>query len=238
MQLPRELTTVTPLSKILALILFFLLPIIGFLFGMQYESSKDLYESVEMNEQGNYNMKPTVSVNQTTTFKSLDIPVINTNGWLTYTSKYGYTIKYPRDWIIYSNDWYEGNIAFGPPDKDTEIVLRHRDSHDMNSHGGPPIGGSINLALPEDNPQNLTSYEWAMKRRSTQIPVDIDNISINGQEAAQMDAHGLGIIVYISRGSKMYKFANSSVGIETKGGYDYDYKEIFYQILSTLNFTN
>ena len=38
MTLPKELTTVTPLSKTIALIMFILLPIIGFLFGMQYQS--------------------------------------------------------------------------------------------------------------------------------------------------------------------------------------------------------
>ena len=38
MRLPKELTTVTTLSKSVALLMFILLPIIGFLFGMQYQS--------------------------------------------------------------------------------------------------------------------------------------------------------------------------------------------------------
>lgn len=37
--LPKELTTITPLSKMLALLLFIALPIIAFLFGMYYQSS-------------------------------------------------------------------------------------------------------------------------------------------------------------------------------------------------------
>jgi len=37
MKLPKELTTVTPLSKTVALIMFISLPIITFLFGMQYQ---------------------------------------------------------------------------------------------------------------------------------------------------------------------------------------------------------
>jgi len=37
MKLPIELTTVTPLSKAVALIMFISLPIIAFLFGMQYQ---------------------------------------------------------------------------------------------------------------------------------------------------------------------------------------------------------
>lgn len=48
MQFPKELTTVTPLSKALALMMFVLLPIITFLFGMRYqtlltEQNKTLY---------------------------------------------------------------------------------------------------------------------------------------------------------------------------------------------------
>ena len=38
MQLPKELTTVTPVSKTVALIMFIALPIIAFLFGMRYQT--------------------------------------------------------------------------------------------------------------------------------------------------------------------------------------------------------
>lgn len=38
MQLPRELTTVTPLSKAIALLFFVTLPILAFVFGMNYQS--------------------------------------------------------------------------------------------------------------------------------------------------------------------------------------------------------
>lgn len=38
MQLPKELTTVTPLSKTVALIMFIMLPVITFTFGMRYQS--------------------------------------------------------------------------------------------------------------------------------------------------------------------------------------------------------
>lgn len=37
MHLPKELTTVTPLSKTVALIMFITLPVVTFLFGMQYQ---------------------------------------------------------------------------------------------------------------------------------------------------------------------------------------------------------
>lgn len=38
MNLPKELTTVTPLSKAVALLLFISLPIVGFMFGMNYQA--------------------------------------------------------------------------------------------------------------------------------------------------------------------------------------------------------
>lgn len=39
MKLPKELTTVTPLSKGLAMIIFIVLPFLGFYLGMQYQQS-------------------------------------------------------------------------------------------------------------------------------------------------------------------------------------------------------
>lgn len=37
LHLPKELTTVTPVSKIVALIMFTMLPIVAFIFGMRYQ---------------------------------------------------------------------------------------------------------------------------------------------------------------------------------------------------------
>lgn len=42
MKVPKNLRTVTPLSKLIALILFIALPFIGFALGMQYQASIDL----------------------------------------------------------------------------------------------------------------------------------------------------------------------------------------------------
>lgn len=42
MKLPRELVTVTPLSKALALLMFIMLPFIGFLFGRQYREEQHI----------------------------------------------------------------------------------------------------------------------------------------------------------------------------------------------------
>lgn len=46
MKLPKELTTVTPLSKAVALLLFFMLPIFAFIFGMNYQKLVDNKQQV------------------------------------------------------------------------------------------------------------------------------------------------------------------------------------------------
>lgn len=43
MKLPKSVTTVTPLSKTLALLMFILFPIAGFYIGMQYQKALDIY---------------------------------------------------------------------------------------------------------------------------------------------------------------------------------------------------
>lgn len=37
--LPKELTTITPMSKMLAMFLFIALPVLAFVFGMYYQSN-------------------------------------------------------------------------------------------------------------------------------------------------------------------------------------------------------
>ena len=40
-KLPKSWTTITPLSKTIAFILFIVLPFVGFYFGMQYQKTMD-----------------------------------------------------------------------------------------------------------------------------------------------------------------------------------------------------
>jgi len=46
MSLPKELTTVTPVSKTIALIMFITLPIMAFLFGMNYQNTVNDYKNL------------------------------------------------------------------------------------------------------------------------------------------------------------------------------------------------
>lgn len=52
MKLPKELTTVTPLSKTIALLLFISLPIVAFIFGINYQ--KILSRQKDNNSNKNY----------------------------------------------------------------------------------------------------------------------------------------------------------------------------------------
>ncbi|GEM_PF-1478791 len=79
MALPKELTTVTRTSKLLALFLFITLPIIAFFAGTNYQSTLD---------QANQ---------QTTVQKPISKPI--TNGWKTLESKDCHlSLQYPPDW--------------------------------------------------------------------------------------------------------------------------------------------
>jgi hypothetical protein len=51
MKLPKELTTITPLSKALALFSFIILVICAFLIGMQYQQIQDMTEQQLINIQ-------------------------------------------------------------------------------------------------------------------------------------------------------------------------------------------
>jgi hypothetical protein len=55
--LPRQLTTVTPLSKTIAVLLFIFLPFVGFYLGMKYQQLKDGgygYDKRELMREFNY----------------------------------------------------------------------------------------------------------------------------------------------------------------------------------------
>jgi hypothetical protein len=77
-KLPEFLTTVTPLSKFIAMTLFIILPFVGFYFGYKYgQLTLPLLLPIPT-----IFPKPTISPNIST--------------WKTYTNpKYGYSIKYP-----------------------------------------------------------------------------------------------------------------------------------------------
>jgi hypothetical protein len=90
-KLPKELTTVTKLSKILALALFILLPFSGFYIGRIYQKSIDQYI---------YNSTSRNSIVEVA--KPLSQPVlINTSSWKEFKDPNGkYSFSFPDNWLI------------------------------------------------------------------------------------------------------------------------------------------
>lgn len=110
--LPKELTIVSPLSKVLAAVLFVSLPFIGFFLGMQYEQTFDQTKESEITN----NIKINHPTSTPITIPTVD-PSITAN-WKTYTStKYGFSIAYPNSWDfkdkLSKDTEYETIISFG-----------------------------------------------------------------------------------------------------------------------------
>lgn len=88
MKFPKELTTVTAFSKILALILFIVLPFGGFYLGRQYQGSVDQY------------------IYQTTQFQTIPEPsgepvIIDKTSWKEFKDPSGkYSFSFPDSWLI------------------------------------------------------------------------------------------------------------------------------------------
>lgn len=83
MPLPKSLTTVTTFSKIIALILFILLPFAGFYLGYKYSLSTS---------------SPVLENNLIQTSSSVSNSIAS---WKTYSDKNNnYTFKYPSEWIL------------------------------------------------------------------------------------------------------------------------------------------
>ncbi|MDO8610223.1 MAG: hypothetical protein Q7R95_06750 [bacterium] len=97
MNLPKELTTVTALSKKIALIMFVALPIIAFLFGMKYQQIISFSYKLPLLSSPSKNIVSTIipSLPLTPSQTSQD----ETANWKIFTSQYGFTLKYPSGWF-------------------------------------------------------------------------------------------------------------------------------------------
>lgn len=90
MNLPKELTTVTKLSKYLAMVVFIALPFVGFFLGVRYQEMMDL--SKRQQEESN------LAIPRAPTPTPIAIPTVDpsiTANWKTYNdNKDGFSVKY------------------------------------------------------------------------------------------------------------------------------------------------
>ncbi len=92
MKLPQSLTTVTPLSTFLAVLLFITLPLLGFLFGMQYQQQINFLE-----------YKTPVIYRAHTGISPTQNPILNqppaNGGWHNFIEEnYRFQFQYPSGW--------------------------------------------------------------------------------------------------------------------------------------------
>lgn len=124
MELPKELTTVTPLSRRIALVLFFLLPIIGFFVGVKYQTQTK--ESIRDQ------INPPVVISSPTPTLSPEEP------WKHYRNhEFGFAIDYPGDWKDPVMEWGQVNstISF-----DNGFYITYGDFYDGQKKRAESLG--------------------------------------------------------------------------------------------------
>jgi hypothetical protein len=100
-KLPTSLTTVTPLSKYLAMMLFISLPFLGFYFGMQYQKNAPM-RNIRTKEIVEQRIRPDLA----------DSSAADMEKWKSYINKdLGFRLNHP-DSIIPAISDYGGNNYF------------------------------------------------------------------------------------------------------------------------------
>lgn len=103
-RLPKSLTTVTAFSKLIALFLFALLPLAGFMVGSKFQAKLDSSKTLNVIS----NSPPTPNQPEIT----------DTSNWKTFSNT-KFSIKYPPNWIIsnsFESDPENGLLSFKSAD--------------------------------------------------------------------------------------------------------------------------
>ena len=170
------------------------------------------------------------------TFSPENAPLSDeTADWKSYTSSYGYTIRYPPTWEVKTSNWSEGNQRYGLQ-KDDEVIVRYLEP-DQAPHGGFPYGITLNLKLPKDNPNKLGARQWAEKTLSgDEISIILENTVIAGVPSIKAVSifNGTNFSFFIPYKLKVYSIY-TNIFVETDAQSD-NYAKIIDQILSTFKF--
>lgn len=124
-RMPKWLTTVTPLSRVLTLSMLIIFPILGFYLGMIYQKKTNINQEdskvIQINKTSNLDK---------TNSNILVYPIsqtnseVDTSNWKTYsisTNPVNYSIAFPADWQkAYPGDG--GSTNYVSPDKLIEVI--------------------------------------------------------------------------------------------------------------------
>lgn len=149
---PNPLTTVTPLSKALALILFIALPFVGFYLGTGFGSSTTHLETDQQPLSSSSSQSLSEPNPQTPPEVKLLTTPITIKRWQTYRNG-RVRFEYPETW--------KAKIDETGQDKDTfsETALDVMFTTDILDERGEPRYGGFSLVAYK-NPQGLTLEDW------------------------------------------------------------------------------
>lgn len=191
MPLPKELTTVTRTSKIIAVMVFITVPFIGFLLGMKYEKEK--YQNTQMQDTL-YNSPRISPTKHLTEVAPLAKPTVvqenNINKWKTFSSIKGkFSIKYAPQIVIEEKyDAGEGYVMF---------QLKGPTQGDMTE-----FYDGIRLTFRSDylgNEDLKTYIEQSIKKQKDYLTVtkSVHMITLNGINGYSYSGTQLGEFTYI-----------------------------------------
>ncbi len=166
-KLPKELTTVTPLSKILAAVLLISLPFIGFFLGIRYQEMIDLTERQQ--EENN------LSIPRIPTPTPIPMPTIDpsTANWKTYRNEeFGFEVGYPESWTTLERS--SQSVEFQHPDNSPYISLVVFEN--IGGRGDESVGG---ITFCEAYPGQCTTQKLNIDGVQTAIEWRLHDASVN-----------------------------------------------------------
>lgn len=208
MKLPKELTTVTKTSKILAFIVFITLPFLGFFAGMNYQASLNSISQTSTTEPILPKRIPTPTPSQT----------INTSTRKTYTNtKYGFQLKFPEE--VFTSC----NTEVG------EFLLLRREPYTC-PNGANDAGYTIGIHV-----KNKGAYKaYKTPTKSEKINIDDREATKNNYVYTEED----GPLFSYKESTEVLIEQDSNIISATLFGNDSNNINYFDQILQTFKFTN
>ena len=221
MSLPKELTTVTKLSKYLAMVVFIALPFVGFFLGVRYQEMMDLGKSQQEESNLAIPRAPTPTPDETV-------------NWKTYIASNSLTFRYPeQSFNIYGNS-LENGVTLISTDKEVVMgIFTHPNTERVSRNAATnPIELFIGGA-PLYSPKYLDNPSYS------KLDIKVSETLLGGIKAYQITTPPpqytegiLNLEIATIKGDKNYH-------IEVWGfkeSLDIDKKKLVDQILSTVRF--